>query len=272
MKIPEIFPKRNANLLTEILAQTRSTLPMAAADRQRVREAAEQAPRPLDFMAALIRDRVALIAEVKRRSPSAGRINDALDPAVLARDYRDGGAAAISVLTEAAHFGGSLADLSLVGRSVQLPLLRKDFIVDPIQLHQARAAGASAVLLIARALPDRELAELRQLAERLDLVALVEVHDRDELTRAIESGARVIGVNARNLDDFSIDVEMALSLIARVPSQAIAVAESAMATASDVERAAIAGADAVLIGGALARSDDPRTLASELSGVARRGR
>jgi indole-3-glycerol phosphate synthase len=215
---------------------------------------------------------VALIAEVKRRSPSAGAINEGLDPVDLAQRYAAGGAAAISVLTEEAHFGGAIADLRAVTASVEVPVLRKDFIVDEVQLIEARAEGAAAALLIVRALSQGELRVLLGACAELGLGALVEAHDRAELDRALEAGATIIGINARNLDDFSIDIGSSLELLGTIPADLIAVAESGMSSLSHVARAAAAGADAVLIGGALAASPDPRGRAAELSGVGRRAR
>jgi indole-3-glycerol phosphate synthase len=215
---------------------------------------------------------VGLIAEVKRRSPSAGAINLDLDPAALAMAYADGGAAAISVLTEAERFGGSLEDLGQVVAHVRVPVLRKDFLVDPLQLLEARGAGASAVLLIVRALDDGALRTMLAETRELGMAALVEAHDAPELARALDAGAPCIGINARNLDDFSMHHEEALRLVAAIPGDRMAVAESGITVRDDVERAASAGADAVLVGGALAAAGDPRALARALCGVSRRGR
>lgn len=259
-------------VLDEILAGVRAALPTLRARASEVERAAEAMPDPLPFLARRDPTRVGLIAEVKRRSPSAGAINPGLDPVGLAAAYRDGGAMAISVLTEGAHFGGSLQDLARVTQAVEVPTLRKDFLLDPVQLFEARASGASALLLIVRALDQATLRMLIALARDLRMEALVEVHDREELARALEADARCIGVNARNLADFTIDTPRALELVASIPRDHFAVAESGMATRADVERAAEAGADAVLIGGALAAAPSPRALAGELSGVARRER
>ncbi len=227
---------------------------------------------PADFAAALRGERVALISEIKRRSPSAGTINEALDPVALAAGYVAGGAAAISVLTNPTHFGGSINDLERVTATTDRPVLRKDFILDEVQLLEARAAGAAAILLIVRALDQEKLTALLAAAQSLELTALVEVHTAAERDRALDAGAAVVGVNARDLDDFSIDTDRALELVASLPDSVVAVAESGMATGADVARAAAAGADAVLVGGALAAASDPVALTRELAGVLRRGR
>ena len=258
--------------LDRILADTRAALPLVRARRAELERAAAESPEPAAFQAALRGPSIRLVAEVKRRSPSAGQIRPALDPAVHAEAYAAAGASAISVLTDGPHFGGSLADLEAVARRVRLPILRKDFILDDVQIIEARAAGASAVLLIVRALTPPRLRELADCAGRWRLEVLVEIHDATELDIALDLGARVIGVNSRNLDDFHIDVESAWRLMRRIPGELIAVAESGMATPADVERAALAGADAVLIGTALSAAVSPGELISHLVRVPRRGR
>lgn len=260
------------SVLEAILADARAGLPELRNRAAALERAARDAPQPPPFLAARPVGRVGLIAEVKRRSPSAGAINAGLDPVALAGDYAAGGATAVSVLTESARFGGSLDDLRAVAATVPVPVLRKDFLLDPLQLVEARAAGASAVLLIVRALDDGALRALLRHAEALHLTALVEAHDRRELDRALEAGATCVGVNARNLDDFRMDVEASLALVASIPRECIAVAESGMSRRRDVERAADAGADAVLVGSALAAAPDPQQLARDLAGVAHRGR
>jgi indole-3-glycerol phosphate synthase len=258
--------------LNAILDSTRRGLPAVRARLPELERAAAEQPEPPDFAQALRRPAVALIAEVKRRSPSVGAINEALDPVVLARGYAAGGAAAISVLTDLEFFGGSMADLGAVQGSVDVPVLRKDFILDESQILEARAAGAAAVLLIVRALEDAELRRLLAFAEGCGLTSLVETHNADEIVRALDVGATVIGINARDLDTFSIDTAAAWRLLASIPPHCIAVAESGMATVADVATASAAGADAVLIGSALARSKDPAAQARVLSGVPRHGR
>lgn len=259
-------------VLDQILISTRALLPALRSRRAVVERAAAVRPVPPSFAGVLRTPSVGLIAEVKRRSPSAGSINEGLDPVALAAAYAAGGAVAISVLTETAHFGGSVGDLEAVAARVVVPVLRKDFIVDELQLVEARAVGAAAVLLIVRALSQPELTNLVRAALALQLTPLVEAHDRAEVDRALEAGAEVIGINARNLDDFSIDIGSSLELLASIPADRIAVAESGMSSLSHVARAAAAGADAVLIGGALAAAADPASRASELCGVGRRGR
>jgi indole-3-glycerol phosphate synthase len=258
--------------LEQILTSTRGGLRALHERRDALAsEAAAAAPAP-PFAEALRGPRVRVIAEVKRRSPSAGSIRDNLDPGARASLYAAHGAAAVSVLTDGPFFGGSVDDLRAAARAAGVPLLRKDFILDEIQIVEARAAGASAVLLIVRALAQARLEALAAAARALGLEPLVEVHSETEIDRALAAGARVIGVNSRDLDTFRIDVAGAWRLLARVPPDRIAVAESGMATADDVARAADAGADAVLIGSALSRADDPAGLLAALAGVPRRGR
>jgi indole-3-glycerol phosphate synthase len=212
------------------------------------------------------------VAEVKRRSPSAGVIRDDLEPGERAVLYAEHGAAAISVLTDGPHFGGSVADLRLAASSVTVPVLRKDFILDELQIVEARAAGAAAVLLIVRALSPERFRSLLASARSAGLDALVEVHTAAELARALEAGADVVGVNSRDLDTFRIDVVSAWELLATVPGNLIAVAESGMQGREDVERAASAGADAVLIGTAFSAAPDPARLLQDLARVPRRDR
>jgi indole-3-glycerol phosphate synthase len=259
-------------VLDQILEGVRAGLPGRRVHRAALEARLPALPPATDFVAALRRPTVALIAEVKRRSPSAGDINAGLDPVGLASAYATGGAAAISVLTEGPHFGGSLDDLHAVCAAVPTPVLRKDFILDEIQLLEARTAGAAAALLIVRALTDTELRRLDAFASSIGLATLVEAHDRAELDRALEAGCRVVGVNARDLDDFTMHRAAAWELLATVPADRVAVAESGMHSAADVAEAAGYGADAVLIGGALASAGDPLTGARAMSGVERRGR
>ncbi|MGH7631354.1 MAG: indole-3-glycerol phosphate synthase TrpC, partial [Gemmatimonadales bacterium] len=234
--------------LDQILDSTRRSLAALRPRRGELERRAANAPAPPAFAAALRRDRVALIAEVKRRSPSAGVIRGDLDPAAHAAAYADGGAAAISVLTDGPFFGGSIRDLEDVAARVRAPVLRKDFILDEAQILEARGAGAAAVLLIVRALSPARLHDLLRAARNLALDALVEVHTAAELDAAVDAGAGVIGVNSRDLDTFRVDLDGAWRLVERVPRERIAVAESGMAAVADVERAARAGADAVLVG------------------------
>lgn len=210
-------------------------------------------------------DRVRIIAEVKRSSPSKGTLADIPDPAALATLYQDGGASAISVLTEGRRFGGSLQDVYAVRAAVSLPVLRKDFIADPYQVFEARAAGADLVLLMAAVLDQASLTELYGLVTQLGMTALVETHDAEELERAIDSGARLIGVNARNLSTFELDQNLFGSLVDRIPVGVIKVAESAVKSAADVARYRAAGADVVLVGEALVTGDPVATLTEFLA-------
>ncbi len=259
-------------VLARILAATAADLAGRAHERPEWERRAARAPAPPSFERALATGPVAVIAEVKRRSPSAGAIRAAADAVVLARGYAEAGAAAISVLTEQAHFGGSLEDLSRVAREVGLPVLRKDFVVDPLQIYEARAAGAAAVLLIVRVLAEPRLAELSALARELGLATLVEVHDAWELERAAEVRPTAIGVNARDLETLALDPSLAPALLPRVPPGAIAVAESGLKHRADVERVAACGADAVLVGTAVAGAGDPGAAVGALIGVPRPGR
>lgn len=215
---------------------------------------------PRGFAAALRAGGLSVIAEIKRRSPSAGAIREAVEPSQQARRYAAGGAAALSVLTDGPHFGGSLDDLRAARAAVPLPVLRKDFVVDAYQVHEAAAAGADAVLLIVRALSAGRLRELLRCCESLGLDALVEVHDADEIDAALEAGARVIGVNNRDLTTFEVRIERCLELAQRIPRSCVRVAESGIATAQDAARVRAAGYDAVLVGEALMRADDPAAL------------
>ena len=258
--------------LDQILDTTRGALPALTARADAVSREARATPRPPSLARALRRETVAVIAEVKRRSPSAGVIRDDLDPAQRAALYAERGAAAISVLTDGPFFGGSVSDLRAAAAKVTVPVLRKDFILDELQVVEARAAGAAAVLLIVRALPRERLEALLGVAAREELDALVEVHTVSELDVALEAGARIVGVNSRDLDTFRIDTAAAWRLLQRVPAEAVAVAESGMADLSDVTRARDHGADAVLIGTALSAAGDPGGLLDQLAGVLRHGR
>jgi indole-3-glycerol phosphate synthase len=270
--LPEGTPNRKMPVLDAIVDATRRQLPALRARRAELERAAAGRAEPASFSAALRGDRVAVIAEIKRRSPSAGAIQPLLDPAKLARAYRDGGAAAVSVLTEADFFGGTIADLSAVTSAVNVPVLRKDFIVDEVQLLDARATGASAALLIVRILTPEQLGSLLRFAALIGLDSLVETHGPDELRTALDQGATIVGVNSRDLDTLVIDAPRAWQLLAEVPGQVIAVAESGMRTVADVQLAAAAGADAVLVGSALAGSSQPRERVGDLTGVVRHAR
>jgi indole-3-glycerol phosphate synthase len=215
---------------------------------------------------------VDIIAEIKRSSPSKGRLDPSIDAAEQAGRFEKGGAAAISVLTEPGHFSGRIEDLAEARRGSSLPLLRKDFHLDPLQLLEARAAGASAVLLIARALPPESLIRLVRFASGLALDALVEVRDERELDTALDAGAQIIGVNSRNLETLEVDGTLFERLMPRIPPGKIAIAESGIATVDDVRFAAEAGADAVLVGSALSTSADAEAMVRSLTGVPRQPR
>jgi indole-3-glycerol phosphate synthase len=259
--------------LEEILSSTRGTLPDLRGRRAALERSVRAAPpaRP-PFGAALRGSTLAVIAEVKRRSPSAGAIREDLDPGERAALYAAHGAAAVSVLTDGPFFGGSIQDLARAAERCPRPLLRKDFILDEVQILEARAAGASAVLLIVRALDPERLQSLLRFAGEIGLEALVEVHTRRELDTALEAGSEIVGVNSRDLDTFVIDVGTAWTLLSEVPADRIAVAESGIREQPDVARAAAAGADAVLVGTALSAAPQPERLLRELCGVPRRGR
>ena len=253
------------NVLDEILdgvrqdlAQRQLEVPLAQLEA-RVRDV----PAALDPMPAFRSPTVSVIAEVKRKSPSKGALAEIPDPASLAREYAAGGASAISVLTERRRFGGSLADLAGVRAAVDVPVLRKDFIVTPYQLWEARAWGADLALLMVVALPGGALEDLLGLARELGLTPLVEVHTEDELGRAVEVGADLIGINARDLTTLSVDRTVFGKLAPQVPAGAVRVAESGVGDAADVAEYRRQGADVVLVGEALVRSGDPRSAVGE---------
>ena len=257
-----------ASILEEALRRVADLRPKA---RQLERAAASAPPGP-DFESALRGSSVGIIAEVKRRSPSAGPIRADLDPEVHARACVRGGAVAISVLTDAAHFGGSVEDLRRVARAVPVPALRKDFIVDVLQLLEARAAGASGALLIVRALPPDRLRALAREARGLGLATLIEAHSEAELDLAVGAEPTAIGINSRDLDTFAVDLPAAEQLLTRVPATVPAVAESGVEGREDLERLAACGADLVLVGTSVARAADPEAAVRALCGVTRRGR
>ena len=229
--------------------------------------AAAGSPRGATFESALAESgRVNVIAECKRRSPSRGVLAASYDPVAIARQYQSGGAAAISVLTEPTFFDGSLEHLAAVRTAVTIPLLRKDFIVDEYQLFEARAAGADAILLIVAALEPDALRRLQQRAWDLGLAVLVEVHDDEELRRAIDSGARIIGVNNRNLRTLTVDVDASYRLAAKMPSGVVAVSESGLQSRADLEQLAAAGYRAFLIGERFMTDRDPASAIRALIG------
>lgn len=237
----------------EDAARRRESRPLAEVERA----ALDRSP-ALDARAALQRDAtIKVIAEVKRASPSRGSLAEIPDPSELARQYERGGASAISVLTEERRFGGSLADLEAVRAAVGIPVLRKDFIADSYQVLEARAAGADLVLLIVAALDDTVLRSLHDLILDLGMTPLVETHDADEVRRAVDLGAGVIGVNARDLSTFELDRDLFGRLAPSIPEGTVRIAESAVSTLADVEHYRRAGADVVLVGEALVTGGDP---------------
>lgn len=238
-----------------------------------LRAAAESSEPARDFLGALSGgESVAVIAEIKRRSPGAGPIRPDLDPLQLASTYEAGGAAALSVLTDRDYFGGSLEDLSAARGPVGLPVLRKDFLIDESQIYEARAAGADAILLIVRILDDARLRSLCRLGEELGMTALVEAHDGEEVDRGVAAGARLIGVNNRNLRTFEARLDVTLGLLDRIPPDVVLVSESGIRTPEDVRLLGEKGVDAVLVGESLLRQNDPGAGVSALVGEVRRGR
>lgn len=260
------------SILAKILAAKVQEVDAARARRPlaELARAAGQAPAPRSLEAALRRPPgapVRVIAEIKRASPSAGPIRPGADPAEIGQMYQRAGASAISVLTDERFFDGRLAFLGAVRAVTSVPLLRKDFLVDAYQVIEARAAGADAVLLIVAALDDARLAELLAVAREQGMDALVEVHDAAEAERAVRAGARIIGVNHRNLADFSMDMGLTGRLRDRVPEDAVLVGESGIRTAEDVRALGAAGAHAVLVGEQLMRQPMPGQALAALVGV-----
>jgi indole-3-glycerol phosphate synthase len=245
------------NVLSEIIARK----------RERIREAKTRA-RPHAFRDALRMDGINIIAEFKRRSPSKGIIREGANPIEIARAYQAGGAVAMSVLTEEDYFAGSLDDLRQVKSTVDVPVLRKDFIVDEYQVYESAAAGADAILLIVAALDDGLLSSLRRLAEdELQMDALVEVHTSDEMKRAAACGAKLIGVNNRDLHTFEVSLETSLRLAREAPAEAILISESGLKTADDLQRLHEAGYRGFLIGETLMRAEDPEQALRSFRGL-----
>ncbi|HEX8510415.1 MAG TPA: indole-3-glycerol phosphate synthase TrpC [Propionibacteriaceae bacterium] len=252
--------------LEGIIAGVREDLAVrqAQVSLDRLKDRVQHAAPAVDPMPVLHGPGVAVIAEVKRSSPSKGALADIADPAALAAEYEAGGAAAISVLTEGRRFGGSLDDLVSVRRAVDIPVLRKDFIVTAYQLFEARAAGADLALLIVAALSDAQLVCLVERAESIGLTPLVEVHTSEEISRAVAAGARIIGVNARNLQTLEVDTTTFARLAPQIPDGIIRIAESGVRGPHDVIELARAGADVVLVGEALVTGRDPRSGVADL--------
>jgi indole-3-glycerol phosphate synthase len=265
---------RTPTVLDGILQSTREELerrklqtsPQALESQATEIAAASGARRKQGLQAALSQPGMRVIAEFKRRSPSAGSLRANAEVQELVSAYRRGGAAALSVLTEGPNFEGSLGDLRAAREACELPILRKDFIVDRYQLHEALLAGADAVLLIVAALEQHELASLNASARELGLDVLVEVHDRDELRGALNVGAELIGINNRDLRDFSVDVARTTLLMKEVPAGVTIVSESGIATAEQLAALECEGVAAVLVGESLMRSDDPQAALETLTG------
>jgi indole-3-glycerol phosphate synthase len=249
-------------VLDRIVAETREDVERRK--HERPIQTGASLGQPGRFRDALAGPGIAVIAEFKRRSPSAGRLREDADIAAIARAYERGGASAMSVLTEGPNFDGSLEDLRAARTACELPILRKDFVVDPYQLYEALLAGADAVLLIVAALVQRELAELHGLATTLGLDVLVEVHDREELARAVELGAGLIGVNNRDLRDFTVDVGRTSRLMGEMPPGATVVSESGIAAPRQLAELEREGVAAVLVGESLMRAPDPQHALVEL--------
>jgi indole-3-glycerol phosphate synthase len=267
--VPATGPLGELTAASSLRASAIAADPSLVAELER--QAAASSPPPA-FAAALRGSTVRVIAELKRRSPSKGAINEGLQAADRAAEYARGGAAALSILTEPTRFGGSLDDLRAVRPAVALPLLRKDFITHEVQLLEARAAGASAVLLIARALAPERLRALALEARRRGLECLVEIRSEAELAVALSVADAVVGVNNRNLETLEIDDAIGRRLLPRIPSDRIAVYESGVRSVAEVRRAAEAGADAVLVGSVLSVSADGAAAVRALAGVERRAR
>ncbi len=252
-------------ILDEIVAYKHAEVAARIARRSpaEIAVAAERTPPPPDFRAALAGPGLALIAEIKGASPSAGSIRDGFDPVAIARAYEAGGAAALSVLTDARYFHGGWEHLVAVCRASRLPVLCKEFIIDPYQIDEARAAGAAAVLLIAAILDRARLREYVAHARRRGLAALVEIHTREEATMAVEAGAEIIGINNRDLRTFEVNLETTLRLRPYIPAGILVVSESGIATAGDIGRVRDR-VDAVLVGTSLMASADPTAMVRAL--------
>jgi indole-3-glycerol phosphate synthase len=253
--------------LEELVAGTRFRLE----ERKRARPLGDLAnevddvPPCLPFSESLSRPGTSVIAEYKRRSPSAGTIREGASVTDVVRAYERGGAAAVSVLTEQDHFGGSLADLEEARRALDIPMLRKDFTLDPYQVYEARVAGADAVLLVVGALTERELGALYGVSRELEMDAIVEVHSEEELNVALDIDADIIGINNRNLEDFSLDLQVTFDLLTDIPTGKTVVSESGIHTRQDVEELEGVGVDAVLVGEAVMRAPDPEAAVRELA-------
>ena len=265
--------ERKPDILERIVETKHREIALLAPRAGELEAEARAASRPRDFRRALARPgEVGLIAEIKRRSPGAGPIRLDLDPAVVAAAYQAGGASALSVLTDREYFHGSLEDLRQARAAVDLPVLRKDFLLSGVQLYEARSAGADAVLLITSILEDGELRRLRIQAEELGMAALVEVHDAAEMARALASGATLVGINNRDLRDFTTRLGTTFEVMGAAGDGVVVVSESGIRTRSDVESLGRQGVDAILAGTTLLRAPRPGEKVRELAGAARRAR
>jgi len=252
------------DILAKIVDTKRSELAVLARDRAALERKAQDRSPARDFRAALLSHPRAVIAEIKKASPSKGVLLETFEPPKIARMYNDGGAACLSVLTDQDYFQGSLTDLEAARGAVPLPVLRKDFTIDPLHVIEAAAHGADAILLIAAILTEREMRDLRELASQFGMAALVEVHDAPELQSAIHSGADLIGVNNRNLHTFEVTLDTSLRLVEKIPQSAVKVAESGIHQRADVQKLAAAGFQAFLVGEHLMKSADPAAALKEL--------
>ena len=254
------------SVLDSIIEGVREDLAARRLPMGQLHEQLQQAPAIRDCLSALLTEDISVIAEVKRSSPSKGALAEISDPAGLAAQYQEAGATVISVLTEQRRFGGSLADLDAVRRAVDLPILRKDFMIDDYQFYEARAHGADVVLLIVAALSKNQLADYYHLAKELGMRSLIEVHTPQELESALDISPEIIGVNSRNLKTLEVDSQAFAQLIPQIPSSIARVAESGISSRTEVEFAHQNGATAILVGEALVRAGDPHVAINQLLG------
>jgi indole-3-glycerol phosphate synthase len=254
------------SVLDSIIEGVREDLAERRLPLSQIQEQLSQAPAVIDAHQRLLANSINIIAEVKRSSPSKGSLAPISDPRALAAQYQEAGAAVVSVLTEGRRFGGSLDDLVAVRSEIQIPILRKDFMVDEYQFLEARAAGADVVLLIVAALSKNQLKDYYDLATELGMAVLVETHTHQEIEDAMEIDPRIIGVNARNLKTLEIDLAAFTELIPEIPASVIRIAESGISTRAEVELAHGAGANAILVGETLVKSGDPRSAIDQLLG------
>lgn len=254
------------SVLDSIIEGVREDLAARRIPMGQLHEALEVAPAVRDCLPSLLTSDISLIAEVKRSSPSKGALASITDPAGLAAQYEEAGAHVVSVLTEQRRFGGSLADLDAVRQAIDLPILRKDFMIDDYQFYEARAHGADVVLLIVAALSKNQLDDYFHLAKELGMRSLIEVHTQDELERALDISPEIIGVNSRNLKTLDVDAQAFVELIPQIPSTIARVAESGISTREEVVFAQECGATAILVGEALVRSGSPSVAIDQLLG------